>query len=268
MATSVIVCGAAGRMGRTLVELIAQASDLKITGAVELAGHQAIGRDVGSLAGLPDLGVIVGSDFRAVASPDAVGLDFTNAAAAVEHLRIAVEQGTAMVVGSTGFTQSQQAELDQLAPRTRCVVSPNMSVGVAVLQRLVGEAAKALGPDFDPEIIEMHHRTKIDAPSGTALALARTVAAASGRDVAKDAVYGREGIVGQRQHHELAVLALRGGDVVGDHTVIFAGVGERLELTHRAQSRDSLARGALRAARWVIHQPVGRYSMHDVLGWH
>jgi 4-hydroxy-tetrahydrodipicolinate reductase len=142
-----------------------------------------------------------------------------------------------------------------------------MSVGIAVLQRLIREAATALGPEFDAEIVEMHHRMKVDAPSGTALALARTLAAATGRTLEGDAVYGRNGVVGKRKSNEIGVLALRGGDVVGDHTVIFAGLGERIELTHRAQSRDCLARGAIRAAHWLVAQPPGRYGMTDVLGW-
>jgi 4-hydroxy-tetrahydrodipicolinate reductase len=141
-----------------------------------------------------------------------------------------------------------------------------MSVGIAVLQQLIRAAAIALGPDFDPEIVEMHHRMKVDAPSGTALALGKTVAQATGGDFSADAVYGREGVVGQRQRKEIGILALRGGDVVGDHTVIFAGLGERIELTHRAQSRECLARGAIRAALWLAQQPVGRYGMSDVLG--
>ena len=195
-----------------------------------------------------------------------MALDFTNAAAALEHLRIAVQQHSPIVIGSTGFTPPQQAELDTLAPQTRAVIASNMSVGITVLLRLVREAALALGPDFDPEIVEMHHKLKIDAPSGTALALGRAVADATGRDFATDPVYGREGVIGQRRQKELGILALRGGDVVGDHTVIFAGMGERLELTHRAQSRDCLARGAIRAALWLVGQPVGRYGMADVLG--
>jgi 4-hydroxy-tetrahydrodipicolinate reductase len=263
--TAIVVCGAAGRMGKTLISLVGQNAATTLAGALEAPGHPALGKDAGEVAGVGRLGVAIGSDFAAVAKPDAVALDFTNAAAALEHLRTAVEHRSPIVIGSTGFTAAQQAELDGLAPQTRCVIAPNMSVGITVLQRLVRAAAQAL-PDFDPEIVEIHHRMKVDSPSGTALALGRTVAEATGRRLADDAVYGREGIVGQRQGKELGILALRGGDVVGDHTVIFAGLGERLELTHRAQSRDCLARGAIRAALWLVDQPVGRYSMADVLG--
>jgi 4-hydroxy-tetrahydrodipicolinate reductase len=263
----IIVCGAAGRMGRVLLALVAQNEAMTIVGAIEAQGNPTLGKDAGELAGVGTLGVRVTDDYAAVATPDAVALDFTNAAAALDHLRTAVQKQSPIVIGSTGFTVQQQAEVDRLAPQTRCVVAPNMSVGIAVLQRLVREAALALGADFDPEIVELHHRMKVDAPSGTALALARTLAEATHRTLATDAVYGREGMVGQRQQREIGIMTLRGGDAVGDHTVIFAGLGERLELTHRAQSRDCLARGAVRAALWLAQQPVGRYGMNDVLGW-
>lgn len=267
MATPIVVCGAAGRMGKALIALITQTEGAQLGGAIEAANHPAVGKDAGEVAGAGVLGVRITDDFGALATPDAVALDFTNAAAALDHLRTAVRQQSPIVIGSTGFTPQQQAELDRLAPQTRAVIGSNMSVGIAVLHRVVREAARALGADFDPEIVEMHHKMKIDAPSGTALALAKTVAEATARTLATDAVYGREGVVGQRKKNELGVLALRGGDVVGDHTVIFAGMGERLELTHRAQSRDCLARGAIRAALWLVRQPAGRYGMHDVLGW-
>lgn len=267
MSTSLIVCGAAGRMGRTLVSLIVQNPATTLVGAVEAANHPALGKDAGEIAGVGQLGVAIGSDFAAIARSDAVALDFTNAEAALGHLRTAARGQTPIVIGSTGFNATQQAELDRLAAQTRSVIAPNMSVGIAVLQRLVREAATALGRDFDPEIVEMHHRMKVDAPSGTALALGRTLADATGRTLATDAVYGRQGLVGQRSAKEIGIMALRGGDVVGDHTVILAGAGERLEFTHRAQSRECLARGALRAAVWLMGQPVGRYTMSNVLGW-
>lgn len=266
MSTPLIVCGAAGRMGRMLVSLIAETPEAALAGAVEAPGHAAVGQDAGVLAGLAPCGVRISTDLAPLATADSVILDFSHATGAVDHLRTATATGSAIVIGTTGYTPDQQAELDRLAPQTRCVIAPNMSVGIAVLQRLVREAALALR-DFDPEIVEMHHRMKIDAPSGTALALARTVAEVTDRTLARDAVHGRQGIIGQRRTGEMGVMALRGGDVVGDHTVIFAGLGERLELTHRAQSRDCLARGAIRAALWLVSQPVGRYGMADVLGW-
>jgi 4-hydroxy-tetrahydrodipicolinate reductase len=264
--TKMIVCGAAGRMGRTLIQLIAAHPEARLHAAVEQAGHEAVGRDAGELAAVGKLGVTVSDDHASAAAADTVTLDFTSAAAAVEHLRSAATAGAAIVIGTTGFDDAQQEAIAALAPRTRCVIAPNMSVGVNVLLTLVGAAARVLGDDFDPEIVEIHHRLKVDAPSGTALALGRAVAAALGRDLRSDARFGREGIVGRREQREIGVMALRGGDVVGDHTVLFAGLGERLELTHRAQSRDCLARGALRAALWVESKPPGRYDMMDVLG--
>ena len=267
MPTRLIICGAAGRMGRMVIQLASQQPDASITGAIEFRQHPAIGQDAGSVAGVDTLGVPISHEYATLAAPDTVTIDFTNAESALAHLRVAVEQQAAIVIGSTGFSDEQRRELDDLAPRTRSVVAANMSIGVAVLQRLIREAALALADDFDMEIVEMHHRMKVDSPSGTALALAETLADASGRQLADTAVYGREGIVGKRTRDEIGILALRGGDVVGDHTVIFAGSGERLELTHRAQSRDCLARGAVRAALWLSTQPVGRYTIADVLGW-
>ncbi len=267
MATRMIVCGAAGRMGRTLIQLIAADANATLVGAVEAAGNPSVGTDAGELAGTGALGVKIVDRYEAVARPDTVALDFTGAEPALEHLTTAVKVGSAIVIGSTGFNADQQKQLASLATKTRTVVAANMSVGIAVLQRLIREAAIALGAEFDPEIVEMHHRMKVDAPSGTALALARTLAAATGRTVEGDAIYGRTGVVGKRSANEIGVLALRGGDVIGDHTVIFAGLGERLELTHRAQSRDCLARGAIRAAHWLAGQKPGCYGIADVLGW-
>jgi 4-hydroxy-tetrahydrodipicolinate reductase len=253
-------------MGRTLVQLAAQSSEFKLVGAVEASGVSAVGRDAGEVAGVGTLDVAIVDNLERAIRPDAVTLDFTNASAAVAHLRTAVRQRSPIVIGSTGYTQDERNELDRLAPQTRTLIAPNMSVGINVLLRLVADAARLLGPDFDPEIVEIHHRMKIDAPSGTALQLGRTVAAALQRSFEKSAVHGRQGMVGRRGDGEIGMLALRGGDAVGDHTVIFAGLGERLELTHRAQSRDCLARGALRAALWLVDQPPGRYGMADVLG--
>jgi 4-hydroxy-tetrahydrodipicolinate reductase len=262
---NLIVAGAAGRMGRLLVSLISQDQTHRVIGAIEARGVAAVGRDAGEIAGVGPLGVAISTDYAAVARPGTVTLDFTNAAAALEHLEAAAKNGAAIVVGSTGFTPEMEARARELAPRTRTVIAPNMSVGVNVLMKIVGEVAKIL-PDFDAEVLEIHHRTKIDAPSGTAVALGRIIAAARERDFSSNAVYGREGITGVRPPEKIAVMALRAGDAVGDHTVIFGGQAERLELIHRAQSRESLARGALRAATWLEKQTPGLYSMRDVLG--
>lgn len=267
MVTNVIVCGAAGRMGRSLIALTASDPELKLVGAIEAEGVPFVGTDAGEVAGVGALGVRVSTDYAAIARPDSVALDFTNAEVALTHLREAVGRQAPIVIGSTGFNADQQREVDELAPRTRAVVAANMSVGVNVLLQLVRSAARALGDAFDPEIVEIHHRMKIDSPSGTALALGRALAGELGRDLTSSGVYGREGVIGKRTEKEVGVMALRGGDVIGDHTVLFIGMGERLELTHRAQSRDCLARGALRAAKWLgAKKEPGRYSMADVLG--
>ena len=265
--TAFVVCGAAGRMGRLILSILRETPEARIAAAVEAAGNPAIGRDAGELAGGSAIGVAVTGDYAAVAKPNTVTLDFTIAEAALANLRVAADAGAAIVVGTTGFTAEQRAEAESLARRTRAVIAPNMSVGVNVLLRLVEEAARLLDPGFDPEIFEVHHRMKVDAPSGTALALAQAVAQATGRNLATTAIYGREGMIGKRTDAEIGVLAARGGDVVGDHTVFFFGAGERIELSHRAQSRECLARGAVRAGLWLDRQSAnGLYGMADVLG--
>ena len=253
-------------MGRALTALIEKDENAHLHAAVEAPGCTAIGEDAGRLAGLAALGILVTDDYASVAEPDTVTLDFTAPAATLDHLRIAAQKRAAIVIGTTGFDATERGELDLLAATTRTVVSPNMSVGINVLLELAAAAAQALGDDFDPEIVEIHHRLKVDAPSGTALALGRKVARAMHRDFDTEARYGREGVVGKRTDKEIGVLAIRGGDAIGDHTVIFAGSGERLELTHRAQSRDCLAGGAVRAGIWLASQAPGLYSMADVLG--
>ena len=210
-------------------------------------------------------GVKVTDDYASLARPDTVTLDFTTAIASMEHLEVASKAGAAIVIGSTGFTPEMETRARELAQKTRTVIAPNMSIGVNVLAKIVAEVAAIL-PDFDAEVLEIHHRTKIDAPSGTALSLAKAIAAARGVEFAPNAVFGREGITGVRPDGKIAVLAMRAGDAVGDHTVVFGGQGERLELIHRAQSRDSLARGAIRAAGWVAGRKPGLYTMRDVLG--
>jgi 4-hydroxy-tetrahydrodipicolinate reductase len=262
---NLVVAGAAGRMGRMLVALIASDPAHKLVGALEASGVPAIGSDAGELAGARRLGVKITDDYSSLARPETVTLDFTNAAASLAHLEVAAAKAAAIVIGSTGFTPEMEARARTLAPKTRTVIAPNMSVGVNVLMKLVEQVAAIL-PDFDAEVLEIHHRTKADAPSGTALALGRAIAGARRLDFAENALYGREGITGVRPKEKIAVLAMRAGDAIGDHTVIFGGQGERLELIHRAQSRESLARGALRAAAWLERQKPGLYSMRDVLG--
>src|SRR5271169_5990190 len=259
---NLIVAGAAGRMGRLLVALASRDPAHKIVGALEAHGNGAIGSDAGELAGVGKLGVKITDHYAML---DTVTLDFTTAPASMEHLEVASKAGAAIVIGSTGFTPEMETRARELAQKTRTVIAPNMSIGVNVLAKIVAEVAAIL-PDFDAEVLEIHHRTKIDAPSGTALSLGKAIASARGVEFAPNAVFGREGITGVRPDGKIAVLAMRAGDAVGDHTVIFGGQGERLELIHRAQSRDSLARGALRAAGWVAGRKPGLYTMRDVLG--
>jgi 4-hydroxy-tetrahydrodipicolinate reductase len=254
-------------MGRLLVALARDSADVRAVGAIEALGHPRVGEDAGDVAGGSPIGVLIGDDAAAIVKPSHVVMDFTGAPeATLRHARIAADCGAALVVGTTGFDASQRTELTALAARTRSVVAANFSVGVTVLTELVKTAARLLDDSFESEIVELHHHGKRDAPSGTALALGRAVAAGRGADFEHEAVLAREGMVGARTRHEIGIIALRAGDAVGDHTVIFGGLGERLELVHRAQSRDCLARGALRAARWIAGQPVGLYSMRDVLG--
>jgi len=253
-------------MGRLLVALAREDPRLRVAGAIEAAGHPAVGRDAGEAAGGAAVGVRVGDDLGAVCRAEQVVLDFTAPAATLVHARLAAERGAGLVIGTTGLDAGQQRELAALAARTRTVLAPNMSVGVTVLTALVSLAARLLDTSFEAEIVELHHHAKTDAPSGTALALARAVAAARGQDFERAKRLAREGLVGERPRDEIGIVGLRAGDAVGDHTVVFGGLGERLELVHRAQSRDCLARGALRAARWVAGRPPGLYSMRDVLG--
>jgi 4-hydroxy-tetrahydrodipicolinate reductase len=262
----VVVAGAAGRMGSRLVACLREVPDLRLVGALEAPGHPAAGRDAGEVAGVGALGVPIGADAVSAIVRDRVLIEFSVPEATLEHLRRAADAGARAVIGTTGFTPSQRDEIAALARRTAIMLSPNMSVGVTLALQVLATMARALGDDYDVEITEIHHRFKKDAPSGTALRMAEVVAEALGRDLGAVGVYGRQGVPGERSTKEIGMLSLRSGDVVGEHTVSFGTLGERLELTHRAHSRDTFARGALRAARWVATRPPGLYSMQDVLG--
>ena len=253
-------------MGRLLVALGHADPNIVVIGAIEAPGHSALGQDAGSVAGIGTLGVTIRDDIEAIAGRDGVILDFTTPSGVLAHLRIAVAAHAPIVIGATGFTAEEEAEIHRLAPGTPAIIAPNMSIGVNVLIGAVRQVARSLGKDFDVEIVELHHHHKKDAPSGTALALARAAAEALERPFPESAVFARHGQVGPRQPEEIGVLALRAGDAVGDHTVLFGGTGERIELTHRAQSRECFATGALRAAAWLADRPDGLYSMADVLG--
>ena len=260
------VIGCAGRMGQMLVRAIADAEGCVVAGGTERPGGAAVGRDVGVVSGLDALGVTVTDDPAALfAAADAV-LEFTGPAATVTHAALAARTGTAHIVGTTGLATADMNALRRAAQETAIVWAPNMSLGVNMLLGLVEQVARALDPEWDIEIVEMHHRMKVDAPSGTALALGH--AAAAGRGVNLDAVSTRvrDGHTGARHPGGIGFATLRGGDVVGEHTVMFAAAGERIELTHKATSREIFARGAVRAARWAQDRPPGLYSMMDVLG--
>jgi 4-hydroxy-tetrahydrodipicolinate reductase len=266
MPLGIIVCGVAGRMGGAVVRAIQQSTDLSLTAAIDRLGSARLGNDAGELSAAGHLGVIIDDKIESYLKPNTVIIDFTQAEASLSYLRAAAKKNVPMVIATTGFNAAQHAEIKQLARRTPTLLSANTSLGVNVLISLLGQAATMLGDDYDVEIIEAHHRFKKDAPSGTALALGRSVAQAFKRDLDKVGINGRKGIVGARSKKEIALLSVRAGDIVGEHTVIFGGIGERLEFIHRAHSRDTFAHGALRAARWLARKKPGLYGMQDVLG--
>ena len=264
--TKVIITGAAGRMGKRLVSLVQESPNLELAGATEAKGHPDIGRDAGDLAGCGHLNVSLSDDLSKVLAKADVVVDFTSPIATLNHLAQAVHHKRAMVIGTTGFSPDDMNQLRTHAESVPCVQAPNMSVGINVLLQIIGKVALALGDDYDLEIIDAHHNKKKDAPSGTALILAEALAAAKGWDLQETGVYARHGIIGERSQKEIGIQTVRAGDIVGDHTVLYGGPGERIEITHRAHNRDPFARGALRAAEWVVNQPPGLYGMADVLG--
>ncbi len=264
----VVVCGVAGRMGGRVLQAVRAEDGMQVVGATERPDSAQVGLDAGNAAGGPPAGVTVSASLEAaLASGADVAIDFTAPAAAQHHARICAGRKVALVVGTTGIPPEGRADIAARAREVPIVLAPNMSVGVNALFRLVAEAARALGPSYEVEIVETHHRAKKDAPSGTALRLAEVAADALKLDRRSAFVYERHGDTGARRPGSIGLQAVRGGDVVGDHTVFFFADGERLELTHRATSRDNFARGAVRAARWVAGKPPGLYDMQDVLGF-
>ena len=262
----IVVAGAGGRMGRTLVQAVTAAEGMHLVAALDRPDADAIGADAGRLAGLGELGVIVASDpLAAFLNADAV-LDFTAPAATVALVELAAQARMVHVIGTTGLSADDEEKISAAASHARIVKSGNMSAGVNLLAGLVRRAAAALGPEFDIEIVEMHHRHKVDAPSGTALMLGEAAAAGRGVRLDEVAIRTRDGQAGPRQAGAIGFQRLRGGSVVGDHTVILAGDGERLELIHRAGDRSLFANGAVRAALWAFDKKPGLYSMADVLG--
>jgi 4-hydroxy-tetrahydrodipicolinate reductase len=261
-----IVIGVAGRMGGRIVHMMEAAAGIQLVGAVETPGHVAVGKDVGAIVGLPPKGVKVADSLDQVLSQGEVVIEFTHPEPSLAHLRVVADAGKAMVLGTTGFSPPQIAEIHALASRAHLVFAPNMSVAVNLMFKVVADIARVLGDGYDVEIVEAHHRLKKDAPSGTAIKLGQVIAHALNREFEKVGVYARHGIIGARTEKEIGIQTVRAGDIVGEHTVLFAGLGERLEIIHRAHSRDNFARGAVRAALWVGSQPPGLYDMQDVLG--
>jgi 4-hydroxy-tetrahydrodipicolinate reductase len=261
----IVIAGASGRMGHVLLEAVAAAPDLALHGALDRPGSAALGRDAGELIG-QSLGVLVTDDVAAALTGADVLIDFTRPEATLGHLAACQAQGVGVVIGTTGFDGAGKAAIAAAAEHVPVVFAPNMSVGVNLALKLLDMAARVLNQGFDIEIIEAHHRHKVDAPSGTALALGEAVAKALDRDLKTCAIYGREGVTGERDPSSIGFATVRGGDIVGDHTVLFAGTGERLEITHKASSRMTFALGALRAARHVSGRSNGLYDMQAVLG--
>ena len=263
----VAVVGVCGRMGMSVASLAGADEDIELVGATEVPGHVSIGRDLGDLIEGAGPGVSVSDSIEVAARAADVIIDFTVPEATLAHAEYSVRNEKSMVIGTTGFTSEQREKLLRLLERIPCVFSPNMSVGVNVLFEISRQVASHLGESYDAEIFETHHRAKADSPSGTAIALAKAVAAGLGSELKDVARYERHGRIGARKRGEIGVQTLRGGDVVGDHTVMFLGDGERVELTHKATSRDNFSSGALRAAKWIPGKSPGVYAMRDVLGF-
>jgi len=263
-----VVTGAAGRMGSRIINVLSTSEGIRLSGAVERKGHPLAGQDSCGPAGVPAGAVltVISDDLRTVLKTGDVLIDFTMPEASLEHIKACAELGKPAVIGSTGFSAEQLETVRTYVQKIPCVLSPNMSVGVNVCFKVLADLAKTLGQDFDVEIVEAHHRLKKDAPSGTAVRMGEVVASALGRNYREVANFHREGITGVRKNEEIGMQTIRGGDIVGEHTVYFIGMGERIELTHRALTRDMFARGAVRAAKWVVGRKPGLYDMQDVLG--
>ncbi len=253
-------------MGGRIIALMKEFSDLRLVGALENKGHQSIGKDSGEIAGIGKNGITITDDIEKIIKSSDVIIDFTLPSATLEKLRIASREKKAMVTGTTGFNKDELAEIKSLAGSIPCVMAPNMSIGVNLILKVLADIARVLKDDYDVEIIEAHHRMKKDAPSGTALKMAQVIADALGRNLDDVVKYARKGIIGERPKKEIGIQTIRAGDIVGEHTVLFGGMGERIEVTHRVSSRDTFARGALKAAQWIVNKKAGLYDMQDVLG--
>ncbi|MCP3866942.1 MAG: 4-hydroxy-tetrahydrodipicolinate reductase [Gammaproteobacteria bacterium] len=262
----VAVAGAGGRMGKALIEAVTEREGLVVGAATERPGSSLIGADAGELAGTGNNGVVLCNDLATVVDDFDVLIDFSTPAATMAHVDICQAQGKAMVIGTTGLSGEQSEKLRRASGDIGILFAPNMSIGVNLCFKLLDLAARAMGDEVDIEIIEAHHRHKVDAPSGTALRMGEVVADALGRDLSKCAVYGREGHTGERSRESIGFETIRAGDIVGEHTVMFAALGERVEITHKASSRMTFANGAARAAGWIVARGKGLYDMQDLLG--
>ena len=261
----VAVAGASGRMGHMLIEAIQSADDCVLAGALDIAGNPFLGTDAAAFLGQPS-GVAVTADLAQGLQPAQVLIDFTRPEGTLAHLQVCRQLGVNAVIGTTGFSDAQKAEIAEIAQHIAIMMAPNMSVGVNVTLKLLEMAAKAMSTGYDIEIVEAHHRHKIDAPSGTALKMGEVIADAQGRDLKDCAVYERYGITGERDPSSIGFATIRGGDIVGDHTVLFAGTGERIEISHKSSSRTTYAQGSLRAVRFLADKKTGLFDMFDVLG--
>lgn len=261
----IAIAGASGRMGRMLIETVQNAEDAVLAGALDIAGAPAIGTDAAAFLGKP-AGVAIESDLAKGLANAGFLIDFTRPEGTLKHLEFCAEHGIKMIIGTTGFDEAGKAAIAAAAKKTAVVFAPNMSVGVNVTLKLLEMAAKSFSQGYDIEIIEAHHRHKVDAPSGTALKMGEVIADALGRNLKDVAVYAREGVTGERDPSSIGFATIRGGDIVGDHTVLFAGIGERIEISHKSSSRVSYAHGSLRAARFLADKQTGLYDMQDVLG--
>jgi len=262
----IAIVGAAGRMGQSLAQAQQLANDIELTAAIEKTDNPSVGRDVGEIAGLGPLHLLISDDLEAVIDSFDVLIDFTHPIPCLSHLEICRRYGKRIVIGTTGFDDQQKNQIADAARGMAIVLAPNMSVGVNLTLKLLEITAKVLGDDSDIEIIEAHHRHKVDAPSGTALRMGEVVAGVLGRDLKESAVFGREGQTGERKQNTIGFSTIRAGDIVGEHTVMFAHEGERVEISHKASSRMTFANGAMRAVSWVMTKQTGLYDMQDVLG--
>lgn len=260
------IVGAAGRMGQTLIKACLETEGVSLAAAIEIKGSPAVGKDAGEVAGLPRCGLSVGDDLAAVVGGLDAVIDFTRPEATLANLELCRQFGKFLIVGTTGFTPAQKAHIEQAANEVALVMAPNFSVGVNLTLKLLETAARVMGDYTDIEIVEAHHRHKVDAPSGTALRMGEVVARTLGRDLQECAVYGREGITGERDRRTIGFSTIRAGDIVGEHTVLFADEGERVEISHKASSRMTFAKGAVRAALWLQGKDRGLFDMQDVLG--